>query len=285
MKRTLLVLVILSLVPAAASAGELQKALKSRWLGAWVVTSVEAYSDCSGMHTNNRINGNLVKSQGRFSFQAGELAKLEKVDAHRSRLDLMLSFQEPLLVARQDGPFTLYNEATCRIELEVELPRELVKSKDVAAIEEFLSLVVERHTNVNSAQGSSTWNMREIEPFPEDYEVTLAEHAVWKATQYNAMVEAKLEIAMQETSRIPDKVQTEPEYMTHFVSGVRTARENRLGSCEQMMGYMFRGRTGDTSDPAWRDGRNLVYGLELIRELPQCFVPVPDPPSLQTASR
>ena len=99
------------------------------------------------------------------------------------------------------------------------------------------------------------------------------------------MVEAKLEIAMEETSRIPDKVQTEPEYMTHFVSGVRTARENRLGTCEHMMGYTFRGRIGDSSDPAWRDGRNLVYGLEIIRELPQCFVPVPDPPILQTASR
>ena len=285
MKRILLVLIILSLVPAAASAGDLQKALKSRWLGAWVVTSVESYSDCSGMHTNNRINGNLVKSGGRFSFEAGELAKLEKVDAKRSRLDLMLSFQEPLLAPTRDGPFTLYNEVSCRIELQVELPRHLVKSKDVAAIEEFLGMVVERHTNVNSAQDSSTWNMREIESYPQDYEVTLAEHAVWKATQYNAMVEAKLEIALEETSRIPDRVQNEPDYMTHFLNGVRTARDNHLGSCEHMMGYMFNGRSGDTSAPAWRDGKNLVYGLEMIRQLPQCFIPVPNPPILETARK
>lgn len=285
MKRILLALVILSLIPAAASAGDLQKALKSRWLGAWVVTSVESYSDCSGMHTNNRINGNLVKSAGRFNFEAGELAKLEKVDAKRSRLDLMLSFQEPLLVPTQDGPFTLYNEVSCKIELEVELPRHLVKSKDVAAIEEFLGMVVERHANVNSAQDSSTWNMREIEEYPQDYEITLAEHAVWKAHQYNSMVEAKLEIALEETSRIPDRVQNEPDYMTHFLNGVRIARDNRLGSCEHMMGYMFNGRTGDTSAPAWRDGKNLVYGLEMIRQLPQCFVPVPQPEILKTAQR
>ena len=285
MKRNLLFLVILALIPAAASAGDLQKALKNRWLGAWVVTNVESYSDCSGMHTNNRINGNLVKSRGRFSFDAGELAKLEKVDAKHSRLDLLLTFHEPLLVPMQDGPFTLYSEASCRIELEVELPRDLVKTKDVAAIEEFLGMVVERHANVNSAQDSSTWNMREIESYPPDYEVTLAEHAVWKATQYNAMVEAKLEIALEETSRIPDRVQNEPDYMDHFLSGVKTARENRLANCEHMMGYMFNGRPGDTSDPAWRDGKNLVYGLELIRQLPQCFVPVPDPPILETASR
>jgi hypothetical protein len=73
--------------------------------------------------------------------------------------------------------------------------------------------------------------------------------------------------------------------MAHFVSGVETARDNRLGSCEHLMGYMFSGRTGDTSDPAWRDGRNLVYGLEIIRELPECFVPVPDPPILKTARK
>ena len=285
MKRILLVLVILSLIPAAASAGDLQKALKSRWLGAWVVTNVESYSDCSNMHTNNRINGNLVKSKGRFSFEAGELAKLEKVDAKRSRLDLMLSFHEPILVPMQDGPFTLYSEASCRIELEVELPRELVKSKDVGAIEEFLGLVVERHANVNSAQDSSTWNMREIESYPDGYEITLAEHSVWKANQYNAMVETKMEIAMEETSRIPDRVQNEPDYMAHFLNGVRIARDNRLNSCEKMMGYMFNGRTGDTSAPAWRDGKNLVYGLEMIRQLPQCFVPVPEPEILRTAQK
>ena len=36
-----------------------------------------------------------------------------------------------MLLPTQDGPFTLYREASCRIELEVELPRDLVKSKAV----------------------------------------------------------------------------------------------------------------------------------------------------------
>ncbi len=285
MKRTLFVLLILSLIPAAASAGDLQKKMKSRWLGAWVVTNVESYSDCSGMYTNNRINGDLVQSRGSFNFETGELAKLEKVDIKRSRLDLMLTFSEPLLAPMQDGPFILYNKRSCRVELELELPRALVKSGDVAGIEEFLGLVIERHTNMQSARKSATWNMREIEPYPEDYEITLAEHAVWKANQYNAMVGAKLDIAMQETARVTDRVKNDPDYITHFVSGVETARENQLSSCESMMGYLFGGRYGDTSDPAWRDGRNLVYGLQLIRELPECFVPVPDPPVLRTARR
>ena len=285
MKRTLFVLLIMALIPAAASAGDLQKKMKNRWLGAWVVTNVESYSDCSGMHTNNRINGNLVQSRGTYNFASGELAKLEKVDIKRSRLDLMLTFNEPMLAPTQDGPFTLYVERSCRVEMELELPRDLVKSGDVAGIEEFLSLVIERHTNIRSAQESATWNMREIEPYPEDYEITLAEHSIWKANQYNAMVDAKLEIAMQETARVTDRVKNDPDYMAHFVSGVETARENRLGNCESMMGYLFGGRYGDTSDPAWRDGRNLVYSLELIRELPACFVSVPDPPVLNTARK
>ena len=100
MKRSTLFLVVLALAgfSTAAEASEWQKSLKSRWLGAWVVTTTEGYSDCNGTYTNNRINGNLVKSSGRQVFEAGELAKLDRVDAKRSRLDLHLSLIEPVLL-------------------------------------------------------------------------------------------------------------------------------------------------------------------------------------------
>ncbi len=285
MKRTLFVLLILALIPAAASAGDLQKKMKSRWLGAWVVTNVESYSDCRGRHTANRIDGNQVESCGIYKFAAGELARLEKIEIDGSQLNLMLTFDEPLLVQVNDGPFTLYDQRSCKVEIDMELPRDLVKSGDMETMEDFLGQVLERHANAKAARTSPKWNMRKVEPVPEEYESTITEHAVWKAEQYSAMVGAKLAIAMQETARVTERVKNDPDYMAHFVSGVETARANRLGNCESMMGYIFSGRYGDTSDPAWRDGRNLVYGLELIRELPACMTQVPGQPVMETARK
>src|SRR5580765_4015533 len=102
-------LLALPSILAPAFAADLEDSLESRWRGAWVLTSVDTYSDCGGFHTDNRVNGSLVQSKGRFRFRAGELAQVQKIDLKRSRLDLSLSLPEPLLLSFQDGPFTLYN--------------------------------------------------------------------------------------------------------------------------------------------------------------------------------
>jgi hypothetical protein len=283
-KNYLLAVLLFALCVSTATAGTLQNELKSNWLGAWVVVKAESYSDCSGMYTNNRINGNLVKSRGSQAFESGELAKLQKVDAKRSRLDLMLVYQEPTLISYQDGPFTLYNEAYCKVELEIELPRQLVKSKNVAAVEEYVAMIVERHTNRDSAEDSDLWNMRERASYPDDYDITLAKHSVWKAEQLNAVVDAKLNTAVVETSRVIDRVSADPAYLDHFAQGVIHAREHRLEGCPALLGFSFASRN-DEDDPGYVDGLELTHGLELMRRLPGCYVQVPDPPILHEASR
>jgi hypothetical protein len=276
---------ILSLITAATLAGDFQKKMTSRCTGASVVTAFESYSDCRGRTTINRIDGDLVESRGIYRFAPGELARLEKIEIDGRQLSLKLTFDEPLLVQIHDGPFTLYDPRSCQVEIETELPKGLVESGEMKAMEAFLGQIVERHPNMKSARESIRWNRRKVEPVPEGYEQTVTEHAAWKAEQYSAMVEAKLAIAMQETARVTERVKDDPDYMEHFVRGVETARANSLGDCEAMMGYMFSGRYGDTSDPAWRDGRNLVYGLELIRELPGCMSQIPGQPVVETARR
>ena len=126
MKPRYLVPVLLLSVAVPATAGDFQRTLQGDWLGAWVVVRGESYSDCNGGYTRNRINGTLVKGSAAWRFAPGELAKLDKVDLKRSRLDLSLTFDEPFLVSYQDGPFTLYREARCRVELEVEIDRKSV---------------------------------------------------------------------------------------------------------------------------------------------------------------
>ena len=126
-KIVLFTLAAVTTLTAPAFAGGIEKDINKRWLGAWVVTRSEMYSDCNAVYTQNRINGSLVSGRGARRFQPGELAKVTKVDAGRHRIDVRISLVEPVLLTYREGPFTLYDEASCRVELEVEVSRDQVK--------------------------------------------------------------------------------------------------------------------------------------------------------------
>jgi len=176
MKRIAMMIAVVMIFPFSAFASRLEQNLESRWLGAWVVTTVETQSDCNDSFTANRVNGRLVSSRGGHRFEKGELARVERVDAKRSRVDLRLSITEPVLRSYSDGPFTLYEEATCRIEIEVEIPRDMVKAKDASSIDRTLAPLLERFATLEQAERSRRFNGRRRDDYPEDYERTLAEH-------------------------------------------------------------------------------------------------------------
>ena len=282
------IVILMALVPALTLAGKLENALENRWRGAWVVTTVDTYSDCSGVYTNNRVNGRFVDSEGRNRFQPGELAKVKRVDAKRSRLDLHLVVVEPMLTPYEEGPFTLYNETRCFFELEVEIPRKLVKTKNVNAVEEFLSPILLRFPTEGEAKRSRVYNRRERDPYPDDYDGILAQHAIWKAEQSNLAIQAKLERAVNETYRLRERMSSNPEYLAGFARGVEAARTVNLRSCANLMARKLGPSKSYTStaygtvaavSPAtkgFQDGKTFVYGLEMIRRLPDCFVHVPD---------
>jgi hypothetical protein len=278
------------LVPAVA--GDVEDSLESRWRGAWVLTAVEIASDCAGFHTTNHVNGELIQGRGRFRFEPGELAQVKDVNLKRSGLVLALSLPEPLLVSHQDGPFTLYDEARCLVDLDVELPRNLVKGGDLAGIEAALRPVLRRHATREEAARSRAWNGRRREPYPEDYDRTLAEHAAWKAETANAAIQARIERAAEETTRIADRISSDPDYLRGFAAGVEEARAIDLSECGALLGLDFNavGRKPPQlpaslgSDAAararrgYQDGARLVFGLESLRRLPGCRVPVPEVP-------
>jgi hypothetical protein len=291
MKRNLLLSAIIVFLSLPAFAAKLERELKNRWLGAWVVISVESYSDCTGSFTNNRINGNLVKSKGRHAFPAGELAKVQKINAKRSRVDLHMTLAEPLLVPYQEGPFTLYKEARCELEFEVEVPRDAVRGKDVDIVEDLLRMVLERHASEEQAMMSELWNEREIEPYPDDYDRTLAELAIWRAQSANVEVQAQLDRAYEAIDSLTDRLTGDPLYLAGFAEGVEQARSHELSGCPEMLSIDLDNPPYHTpavaeppdgeqarSDRGLMDGRLLVYALELLRRLPGCFVPVPDLP-------
>jgi hypothetical protein len=271
---------------SAASAGDLQRELAGRWRGSWVIVEVGIHSDCGGMYTNNRLNGRRVSGSGAFTFGAGELAQIDKVDLHRARLDVLLTLGEPMRTSWQDGPFTLYGQASCRVELQAELPRSVVANGDVTAVERALSQALERHDAREEAERSRSWNARQVEPYPDDYEDTLAEHARWKADQANAAVRDRIGQAQAETVRVTERIESDGAYLSGFAEGVERARDLAWPACEGMVrggveGFVSRLPGGDKADAQRRhdrgfeDGQRLVVSLELSRRLPGCFVPAP----------
>lgn len=277
MRRIALALACPLLATTLAPAADLQKDLRSRWLGAWAVTRVEAHSDCLGGYSNNKVHGALVKGSGAFSFRAGELAKVDKVDVKRERIDVHVTLVEPVLVAYADGPFTLYRQGTCRLEYQVERPAG--RRVDPAEVDRVVLRILERHEGEDGARASRTWNERVVDPYPEDYELTLARHAAWRAEQTNLAVQAKLDRAIAETARLRDRLSDDPAYLTAFARGVQQARSVRVDDCPALLGLdLPAARTSSPEARGEADGHVLVRGLELIQRLPGCFVPVPEVP-------
>lgn len=285
-------LTIPALGPSPVMAGDLQRSIDARWRGAWVLTAVDVYSDCAGLHTNNRVSGTLVSSRGRTRFRPGELAQVGKVDLKRSRVDILVGLPEPILVPYQDGPFTLYNEARCLVELNVELGSKV----DANGIDAALGAVLKRFNNQEEAQQARIYNRRKRDPYPAGYDRTLAEHAAWKAQQTNVAVQAKLDKALEETGRLTDRMSSDPDYLKGFGAGVEAMRAVDLGKCAELMSRDFTnvapaqqkvavaGFSGEAAARYGRgylDGQHLVYGLECLRRLPQCRVPVPELPGPQ----
>jgi len=278
--------VVLAVSLSNASAGDLQRELAGRWRGSWVVLEVGVRSDCGGTYTDNRLNGRRVSGSGALSFEVGELAQIDKIDLHRARLDLMLTLAEPMRVSWQDGPFTLYRQAACRVELQADLPRSAVAGGDVAAVERALSQALERFDARNEAESSRSWNARQVEPYPEGYDATLAEHARWKAEQANAAVHDRIGQAQAETVRVTERIESDDAYLSGFAQGVERARDLVWPACDGMVGggveaFVSRLPAGEKTDAQRRhdrgfeDGQRLVVSLELGRRLPGCFLSAP----------
>ena len=105
------VLSILVLAATAAGAGELEREVGDRLAGAWAVAGIELVSGCGGFYTDNRLHDHGVSASAEHRLPVGEVVHIDKVKVKRSRVDLLLSVDEPILVSLRDGPFELFNEA------------------------------------------------------------------------------------------------------------------------------------------------------------------------------
>ena len=270
--------------PAAAS--QFKKTVKGQLKGAWVVLKVEAWSGCGGSYTDNRVSSGNVASSGDLRFAVGELGKIDGVQVKRSRIDLKIELAEPVLVPYVDGPFELLDERVCRVEMEVEVPRQLMGDEDVAAVLERVGGTVELHTTLADARGSDLWNERQRAPYPPDYELTLARHARWQAETINVAVSERTRRAHEDAVRLTGRIDDDPEYLQGFAAGAEKMRSWWERDCDDLIIAEFRSERdrppSDRSsawDAGWDDGQELVFNVVLAERLEGCYVPVPELPA------
>jgi hypothetical protein len=282
--------VLVAALPTAAE--DLEDTLRSRWLGAWVVTTIETYSGCDGSFSNNEVNGTRVTSKADLAFAAGELARVEKLNLKGSRVDVYLVIAEPLRLPRQEGPFTLYDERTCKAQLLIDAPGKEIRAGNLAAVEAAITQAVTAFPTRDQAQLSQAWNQRVREPLPDNYTETLARYEVWRAEQVNARLAEVREQVIDEADRIVDRLDDDPRYLDGFAAGVEALHYWTPPSCESIADAAFgsaehqppKEHRGETAEQrswrrGYRDGQALVFNLTVARAIRACFLAPPPPPS------
>lgn len=282
----LLLLALCCTLAAPASASELGDRLNHRLKGGWGVLEVEVYSACSATYSDNEVSSAGVASKAPNRFAAGELVKVDKVKVKRQRVDLMLTLDAPLRVAHMDGPFELYEQRPCRVQLIVPLSRELVKNADVEGLVAEVVHHLTLYPSREEARMADGWNGRETKPMPEGYEETLQRHAVWRAEQTNIAVTTAIDHALTEAAHTASHVDDDADYLAGFAKGAERMADFSITGCESLSNAAFTSyrhkAPSDTSrgwEDGWEDGQKLVFYVLVADRLRSCLVPVPPLPT------
>ncbi len=258
---------------------DLEDRLNSRWRGAWVIVNGELYSNCDSSYTDNRVSGDLIRGNGRVALPTGELAKVRRVDVKRRRVDIFLDLKEDVLIEYQEGPFTLYREAACRVELLVDTAGRRTKNLGVDDIEAQFVLLLERHARLADIEHSANWNRRARQAYPENYEQTLAEYRIWQVEQHNYLVEERINDSIEQASQLLVNVSRHSDFGVGLGYGLVAMKENIAGDCNRLLASNpgTYEKSYDTPNPTWASGyetgQHLGYYIELARRLHSCFKP------------
>jgi len=273
------------MLAATGFASELDDLLNQKLRGAWAVLAVEVYSGCAGTYSDNQVSDAGVTSKARYRFEPGELVKVDKLNAKRQRVDLMLSLDVPLRTSRRDGPFELFDDLECQVQLIVPISREDIKSSNDAAVTARFEDLITFYPSLEDARESDAWNGREIEPLPADYDHTLARYAVWKAEQTNAAIGEAVRRAIDDAADVADSLSDDAEYLEGFGEGAEAMTSFSTTDCSSLLGTSF--AFHDSSPPktktkrwrdGWRDGQELIFNILLAERLQACRVQVPPIP-------
>ncbi len=268
--------------PAAASAAEDE--LRGYWIGRWVVLRTGALSNCDERYTDNRMRGPVPDSRGRHRFEPGELGRIDNLTLQRSRIDLLVTLAEPLRVELRDGPFQLFEQLECRVELELPAQRAAVRQGAVQQLDALIRNTLERYEDRASAAASPSWNRRQVEPLPADHEERLAAYFAWKQEQLYLALRERLAAALDRAADIAHRVDDSVAYARGLARGAREGDRDRFldADCAELPSVRLSERRGTAPDQLdergkreWRDGfedgQRLLFEITLARRLERCL--------------
>ena len=276
---------ILALTLSLATTGvasELDDRLNQRLRGAWAILEVEVYSACAGTYSDNQVSNVGVAGKAQQRFEAGELVKVDKVNAKRQRVDLLLSLAVPFRTSHVDGPFELFDQRECRVQLIVPIAREDIKSGNDAAVVARLDDLITLYPSLDDARDADGWNGREMEQLPADYDQTLARYAAWKADQTNAAVGEAVRRALDDAADVAEDLSDDADYLAGFAKGSEKMSSFSTTDCSSLLSTSFSFHdSGPPQDKpkrwrdGWRDGQELIFNVLLAERLQACRVPAP----------
>jgi len=278
-------LVCIVSIAATGFASDLDDRLNQRLKGAWAILEVEVYSACAGTYSDNQVGDAGVAGKAQYRFEAGELVKIDKVNAKRQRVDLLLTLEVPFRTSRVDGPFELFDERQCQVQLIVPVLREEIKAgNDEAVVSRFEELIA-LYPSLDDARDSDSWNGRETEPLPPDYDQTLARYAVWLAEQTNTTVDEAVRRALEDAADVAEDLSDDSDYLAGFAAGAEKMSGFSTTDCASLLStsFSFHDTAPSKEEPkrwrdGWQDGQELIFNVLLAERLQACRVPVPAAP-------
>jgi len=275
-------LVCILAVAASGFASDLDDRLNQRLKGGWAVLEVEVFSACAGTYSDNQVGDAGVAGKAQYRFEAGEVVKIDKVNAKRQRVDLLVTLDVPFRTSRVDGPFELFDERRCQVQLIVPVPREEIKAGNDAAVVSRFEDLFTLYPSLDDARDSDSWNGRETQPLPSDYDRTLARYAVWQAEQTNAAVNDAVRRAVEDAADVAEDLSDDSDYLAGFAAGAEKMSGFRTTDCASLLStsFSFHDTTPSKDEPkrwrdGWEDGQELIFNVLLAERLQECRVPVP----------
>ena len=243
--------------------------LRAELVGRYALAKGQLISECTDHYTDMKVAGGRLDGGTGTRFEAGELLRIDNVKAGAlSGLDVNLSFVEPFLLSFEDGPFTVYDQRRCRVQLNFEVPREVRKdrTKALAAI----AAVLDTFDDAGAAKRAG-WNRRKVESYPRDWEKTKQEYEAWRVAQTNRLVHEKVAYVLEEAGRVLTYMPGDDDYLWSFAAGARQ-RSDSWSSCGAMLEATFYSSgSGGKSSRGWTDGQHVAWANHLAQALQGCY--------------
>jgi hypothetical protein len=253
----------------SAACADVEGELRAELVGRFALTRSALLSECTDAYTNVEVAGGRPSGGRGARFDAGELVRVDNVKVGSlSGLDVYLSFAVPYLLSYRDGPFTLYEERRCRVQLDFDVDRETRRDRGraLAAVTAVIELFA---SEAEARQGA--WNRRVTEPFPPDWEETQRAHAAWRVEERNRLVRKKIDEVLDAAVETQRYMSDDPGYLASFGAGAR-ARSDSWSSCEAMLTATFSVSGSGEDRKGWADGQKVAWATRLARDLQECYL-------------